>query len=231
MKYKHLSQDDRNELSILVKKGYSLRAIAQVLRRSPSSLSRELKRNKGRYDPREAQKRASHKKKYASWQYKKIRRYPWIEEYVLEKLQSGWSPEKIAGRLRIELGESVVSFKTIYNYLDSHWGWKYRKHLRHKKPWSKRLSKKKREHIKNRVFIEDRPEIVNRGKRFGDWEGDTMGKPRTGKETLVVLVDRKSRYLLAKKIKRLKLYQSQALSPLFRIDLSFPTGVRPLMPR
>ncbi len=75
----------------------------------------------------------------------------------------------------------------------------------------KRYGKKKRkqvksvkETIKNRVFIDQRPEIINQRLRYGDLEGDTLGAPKYTKETLVGLIERKSRYILAKKISRLK---------------------------
>lgn len=205
MRYKHFTKQDRYEISILLSKGYSQKDIADVLGKNPSSVSREVRNNsvKGRYDPNKAQHKARVRRLYAKFEWKKIREHPWLEKYVQTRLISGWSPEKIAGRLKLENDhKEIVSFKTIYNYLTSPFGKKYRRFLKYKRP-KKKLKQGKREHIKDRVFIESRPVVIDNRARIGDFEGDTMGKPRTGKETLVVLVDRKSRYLLAKKVSRL----------------------------
>lgn len=208
-KYSHFTKQDRNEISILLKKGYSIRDIASVLKKNPSSVSREINRNKvkGIYDSLKAQHKARVKRKRAKFQWMKIREHSWIEDYVQDKLKSKWSPEQIAGRLKQENnGKTVISFRSIYQYLDSQFGKEYRQYLKYKRPWrkKKRKTQTKREHIKNRVFIEHRPEIINNRLRIGDFEGDTMGKPRTSAETLAVLTDRKSRLILAKKITRLK---------------------------
>ena len=204
-RYQHLTRAERLEFSILVKKGYSLRAIARVLKRSPSSLSRELKRNKtkGRYCPVRAWQKTRFRQTHTRYQWQKIREYPYLEKFIIAKLKLYWTPERIAGRLELlNNNQAVVSVKTIYNWLNSRWGKPYRKYLKYGK---RRRGKKKGQasHIKNRVSIEERPVIINNRGRLGDWEGDTMGVPRDSKETLPVLVDRKSRYLLAKKVSQL----------------------------
>ena len=68
----------------------------------------------------------------------------------------------------------------------------------------RRKKKGKREIIKNRVFIDHRPDIINQRKRLRDFEGDTLGVPRSSTATLAGAVDRASRYFLSKKIFRLK---------------------------
>ena len=73
----------------------------------------------------------------------------------------------------------------------------------------------KREMIKNRVFIDQRPLIINQRKYLGDFEGDTMGKPKGMKETIVVLSGRKSRWLLVKKVSQLK-YAMDGLKELIK---------------
>lgn len=207
-KYKHFTKSCRIELSILLKKGYSLRDIAKVLTKNPSSISREFKDNSvnGAYDPEKAHHKAYVKRKYSKYQGMKIRAHNWLEEYIQSQLKTGWTPEEIAGRLKYENNNQIViSFKAIYQYLETPFGEPYKKYLA-SKTWRKRKkqSERKREIIKNRVSIHERPDIVNQRSRCGDFEGDTLGVPKAFKATLAGLVDRKSLYLLAKKMPRLK---------------------------
>jgi len=207
-KYTHFTKSDRNELSILLKKGYSLRNISKALKRNPSSISREVKDNSinGAYDPDKAHHRAYVKRKYSKYQGMKIRESNWLEQYIQDKLKSKWTPEEIAGRLKYENdNQSVISFKIIYKYLETPFGERYKKYLP-SKTWRKRKkqSEKKKQVIENRVSVHERPDIINQRLRSGDFEGDTLGVPKSFKVTLAGLVDRKSLYLLAKKIPRLK---------------------------
>lgn len=118
-----------------------------------------------------------------------------------------WSPEQITGRLKREIGFTIISHRVIYKYLYSVYGEPLCQYLKHKQ---KRQRKKKHQPskrgqiIQDRIFIEQRPNIVNHRRRCGDFEADTLGHPKSGIETAAALVDRKSRYLLAKKISRAK---------------------------
>lgn len=207
-KYKHFSKDNRNELSILLKKGYSMRDISKALKRNPSSISREIRNNSvnGQYDPDKAHRKAHVRRMYSKYQGMKIRKSNWLEEYIQDKLKSKWTPEEIAGRLKYENNnQTIISFKAIYEYFETPFGEQYKKYLP-SKTWrkGKKQSERKKEVIKNRVSIHERPDIVNQRSRSGDFEGDTLGVPKTFKATLAGLVDRKSLYLLAKKISRLR---------------------------
>lgn len=208
MSYTHFSKTERHELSILLKKGYSLREIADTLERSPSSVSREVKRNsvKGEYVASKAQHKAYKRRKYAQYQGMKIREDPDLESYVKKKLKDRWSPEQIAGRLKFQNnGKQVISFRSIYNYIDTVWGQDCKEYLAYRgkrKPGPKSTGK---DHvIKNRVFIEKRPQSADKRKRLGDFEGDLLGTPQDSKHTLAATVDRKSRYFKAAKIKTSK---------------------------
>jgi len=208
LRYKHFTKDERNELAILLKKGYSLRDIARVLDRSPASVSREIKRNsvKGCYEPDKAQHKAYVKRLYSKYQGMKIKKNQFVENYIHEKIRFGWSPERISGRLRMETGYSV-SFKAVYKYLyHNPFGWPLVKYLKYKgRKKRKRSESKLGGIIKNRVFIDQRPSIINSRLRYGDFEADTMGKLRSSSsETLAVIRERKSRYILAKKVSQLK---------------------------
>lgn len=207
-KYHHFSKIERLELSILLKKGYSPRQIALEFGRSPSSVSRELKRNSvnGVYEPLKAQHKAYVKRLYSKYQGMKIRDHSWLEDYVCWAMTHKWSPQQIANRLNKEFGFTIISHRVVYKYLYSVFGENLCRYLKYKQKRLRRRShkKSKRGIIKDRVFIEQRPAVVNHRMRRGDFEGDLMGKPRLGKESLATIVDRRSRMIFAKKIKRQK---------------------------
>jgi IS30 family transposase len=223
---------DRLELSILLKKGYSIRDIARVLGRHPSSVSRELKRNSvnGEYDPQKANHKAYVRRKYSKYQGMKIRENPEIESYIEEKIKLGWSPEAIAGRLPIDSeGRLSIHHTSIYKYLYSPYGQHLCQYLQYKRYRKKKKkgTKTVKEIIKDRVFIDQRPEIINQRIRCGDFELDTLGTPKTSKETLVGVVDRKSLYFLAKKIPRLKqamIAAKRLLKPYQVLSLTLDNG-------
>ena len=206
MSYKHFSKVERHELSILLKKGYSIRSIASVMGRNPSSVSREIRGNSvnGQYDPDKADHKAYVKRWQSKYQGMKIRENEWLENEIGFRLMSFQAPEEIAGRLKEDYGQSVISFKTIYKYLYSSCGQRFCKYLPSKRyrPKPRNESKKSREIIKDRVFIEDRPDIINHRLRVGDFEGDVLGVPKSCRITLAGIVDRKSLYFQARKIER-----------------------------
>lgn len=219
MRYKHFTKDERNELSILLKKDYSQADIAIALGRNPSSISRELKLNSvnGIYDPNKAQHKAYVKRKYSKYQGMKVRGNLEIEAYIKEKIKLSWSPESIAGRLKLDTnGRLSIHHTVIYKYLYSSYGNHLCKYLRYKHYGRKRRKavKSKREIIKNRVFINNRLKVINERRRFWDFEGDTLGYPKSGKESLAGLIERKSRYILVEKIKRLR-YAVEGFKKLF----------------
>lgn len=211
MGYIHFSRTERHELSILRGKGYSLRDIARALGKNPSSVSRELKRNTvhGEYSARKAEHKAYVRRKYAKYQGMKVRGNPEIEQYIWEKMQPpfSWSPEQIAGRIRREK-RIVLSYNAIYKYLYRHrYGNYLCRYLKYKRYRSKKRKQIKsvRALIPHRIWIDDRPEIINERIEFGHFEGDTMGRPRhASSQTLVVIRERMSRKLFARKVPRLK---------------------------
>lgn len=208
-KYNHFTKSERNELSILLKKGYSYRDIAKAIRKNPSSIGREIKENSvnGEYDPEKANHRAYVKRKDSKYQGMKITGRSWLEEYVKDKLAQYWTPEEIAGRLELEHGYPVVTFKSIYKWLYSPRGQVFCRYLPSKR-YNARPRKGvsfERTLIPNRVPIALRPNIINVRGRVGDFEADTLGVPRTSEGTLAGVIDRKSRYFQAQKIKRIGL--------------------------
>lgn len=196
-------------LSILLKRGCSIREIGDALERNPSSVSREITNNSvnGIYDPIKAQHKAYVRRYYAKYIGMKVQGDSGIEKYIWEKMPLGWSPERIAGRIEHEKGISI-HFLSIYKYLyHNAYGNYLCKFLKYKRYNRKRRKQTKtaREMIPNRVWIDVRPDIVNERARFGDFEADTMGKPKhASPETLAVVRERKSRKLFAVKAPRLK---------------------------
>jgi transposase, IS30 family len=208
MGYAHLVKSQRLELSILRSKGYSYRDIAHVMKIHYSTVSREIKRNSmrhtGEYVPEKANHKAYRKRKYSKYDGMKISRDPLLFGYVVNGLKSGWSPEEISGRLKLDHAR-ILSFKIIYKWLYSPHGRGYARYLcsRRYQPKKRTRAKLKLRHIPNRVSIESRPSVINERLRIGDFEGDTMGKPKYMPETLVAATDRKSRFLVGRKVKRL----------------------------
>lgn len=206
-KYNHFTRSERNELSILLKKGYSRRSIAAAMKRSPPSIGREIRRNtvNGEYDPEKADHKAYVKRKYSKYQGMKITERGWLERYVKDGLSHYWTPEEIAGRLEHDYGCSVITFNSIYKWLYSSRGQAFCHYLPSKRYQRKKRGKKKVERslIPNRIGIELRPTAINDRRRIGDFEADTLGVPRESRGTLAGMVDRKSRHLSVQKIRRI----------------------------
>jgi len=203
-KYKHLSKTDRLELSILKRKGYTPAEIAAELGRHVSTIYRELRRNevKGEYVGSKAQHKAYVRRKYATYQAMCIVSDMKLREYIETKLLvDDWSPEQIAGRLAGEAGFAKVSAPTIYKYIRSPYG----RQLEYELELAKRKRKAKHQQkvtaLKDRIFIDQRPEAANVRAQYGHWEGDFIvsGKPY-GTTSLLVLHERVSRYTFIRKI-------------------------------
>jgi len=205
MNYSHFTKPDRMKISILLNRGYSARDIGRSLGKHHSSISREIKDNSvnGQYDSNKAQIKAVKKRRASKYRGMKIREHPELESYVVDKIKHYWSPEEIAGRIKnIETNIQYVSAISIYKYLYSAFG-QYLSSYLYSKRWYKRRrygnEKLRKDRIPNRVSIEQRPAIVEKRKRFGDFEGDTLGRIKTDKEVIAGLVERVSRYLLLSK--------------------------------
>lgn len=185
-----------------------MRDIALALGVSHSSVVRELKRNKvkGQYDSKKADHKAYLRRKYSKYQGMKVRNVEGLEELIIQRLKEDrWTPEQISGYLENQYGHKVISPKGIYRWLSSIYGQKYKFYLPYAK--KKRGRKKKQAnntHIPNRISIEDRPEVINQRKRLGDFEGDTLGRPKDSSHTLVAIVDRRSRFLMALKVNQMR---------------------------
>lgn len=124
-----------------------------------------------------------------------------LEAYITKHLKRNWSPEQIAGRISQVCGLTPVSHTTIYKWLRSVHGRQLEHELdllKKKRPKSK---KPKVIQLEGRIFIDDRPDTVNKRNRYGDWEGDFIVSGKKYKTALLVLHERKSRYVLLKKVR------------------------------
>lgn len=240
MPYCHLTVFEREEIVRLREAGHSLSSIGRMLGRDKGTISRELRRNLG-----------GDKKYSCVWaqlQYAKRRRFAKLHQrpklighllaYVKRKLLLRWSPEQIAGRLRDHHGRDLscrVSHVTIYRWIrqDKAVDGDFHKYLRQS---SRRRRKKYGSSLKGfsipgKVSIDERPKVVDQRKRFGDWEGDlVLGKDRSS--YVLTLVERKSGYLLLKRISK-KLAATvrnssiallRKIPPRYRKTLTFDNG-------
>ena len=123
--YEHIKKAERSEIAILLKRGYKLREIARTLKRSPGTLSEEIKNNsvRGIYDPHKANHKAYVKRKYSKYQGMKVASNSQLRDYVEEKIKEDWSPETISGRIKkIDQRLKYISPKGIYKFVYSPYG-------------------------------------------------------------------------------------------------------------
>jgi transposase, IS30 family len=168
-----------------------------VLKRSPNSVSLEVKRNpvKGKYDPEKAHHKAQVRRKRAKFQGMKMVAHKELRASVEKKLREGRSPESISGRIKNhEKHLPYVSANSITRFLNSVHGRKIEAHrnkLRKKRKWRKRRPKVTA--LKDRVFIDKRPKTIEKRQRVGDVEADFIVSGRSGKGYLLTVTDRKLR--------------------------------------
>ena len=199
-----------------------------ILKRSPSTLSRELKRNAppvytGYYLAHKAQERAD-KRKHESHRRPRLKNDS-IRQYVEKRLRLGWSPELIAGRLAIEHPGLSISHEAIYQ-----WVYQEATHLilslvrAHRKRKHRGYSRKhKKSHIPERISIQERPQAVLKRLHIGHWETDTI-TCRKSYQAVQVTVERKARYA---KLAKLKTKSARAMSIALTRRLSrYPTQLR-----
>lgn len=202
MNYKQLTQEERYQISALKKAGMNQKEIAEDLKRSPSSISRELRRNKGLrgYRPKQANIFAEQRRNSA---LKAIKITNKVKGWIEKLLHADFSPEQVVGRLNLE-GKIKLHHETVYQYIykdKANGGLLYKQLTRACKKYKKRYgSNDRRGQLVNRISIDERPEVVDLKTRIGDWEGDTViGKGR--KNAFVTMVERKSLYTVVKRIK------------------------------
>jgi transposase, IS30 family len=199
--YEQLTLEERCTIAGLREGGHSIRQIAAALDRSPSSISRELKRNSGvqvGYRPVYAEEQAGARR----WHGSRLERDDILRALVLDHLKRGWSPEQISGWLARQKDMPVISHESIYRFIYAQLRRTNDRAWRHYLPRAKcdrgyrrRKQSSSTSFIQDRVSIAQRPKAVRYRRSPGHWEADLMLFSTYGQAVLVAH-ERKSRILL-----------------------------------
>lgn len=210
--YKHLTIFERERIFLLFEQGTSIRQIASDIGRSPSTVSRELRRNRKNmaYSPVVAQTMYSSRKQTCG--RKPLLSNPKLWQ-VVHKLfvEEQWSPEEISYRMKQEGTDISVSYTTIYRGIYqgifetqslNHGNRGLVRSLRHRgKTRHTKDHSETRGKIRISNTIHERPQAANERTEIGHWEADTVAGKTSG-ACLVTLTDRKTRFLLGGKIEK-----------------------------
>src|SRR3954469_2066988 len=203
--YRQLDLDQRRTLFRLVEARTPTGEIAARLGRHPSTIHRELGRNRFRdgdrgfcgYFPLNAQDLARRRRQ----RRRKLAADPALREHVVERLEAGWSPQQIAGRLKQEQadGGPTVRHETIYRHVHGPEGREdglYRHLPKARRRRGRRYGRRPRNaSIPRERWIENRPAEVGDRQTFGHWEADLLiFRKEVGKADVTSLVERKSRF-------------------------------------
>jgi IS30 family transposase len=211
MSYRQLTLDERYQIQTLFNQGLRRAAIARELRRSRSTVTRELERNSIYAENREtyyhaepAQRKTAQRRALKSRRERKIQGE--LQTLVEQKLRLAWSPEQVSGRLLLEEGVRV-SHETIYQHIirDSkeqsgilryclRFGG-YKQHRLKKSVHAERTHQRKH-------HIDQRPVAANERTELGHWERDCVVGTQGG-AALLTMVDRKSRFTRIRRVTRL----------------------------
>ena len=191
-KYEQLTLDERCTISTLQREGKSLRQIGTALARSPSTISREIRRNSVKtmgYRPSYAEKMTLGRR----WQGCRLERQPELRTAVLDLLAMGWSPQQVSERLARERGCPVISYESIYRFIYAQikrtkdYAWRhYLPYRKSKRGYRGKKGGSPLLFIKNRVSIDERPPYVENRKSPGHWEADLMLFSKYGHAILAV---------------------------------------------
>ncbi|MBG6185656.1 IS30 family transposase [Arthrobacter sp. CAN_A214] len=203
---RYLSEEERIRIADLIRAGSSIRATAVALGRSPSTISRELRRNaavSGRYTPHRAHQQARQRRLRA--RPGKIVATPALREQIQELLKRRWSPAQISWYLKTTFPEDTqmhvvpeTIYRDLYNWQGGALTRDYcallrRRHL-HRKP-SRKVPKRRARFSGDVLMIGDRPFPPEDRSTPGQWEGDLiMG--RNNRSAIATLVERHSRFVI-----------------------------------
>ena len=239
----HLTLSEREEIRAGLSEKMSIRAIARSLNRSPSTISREVQRNRGRrgYKAVDANNRANRMAKRPKVCL--LERNLQLRNLVLEKLELKWSPEQISGWLRrtyprqnmMQISAETI-YKTLYFRSRSALHHLLVKHLRrsHSLRHGKRHTRKGERgtiNMVNGISIHERSKHIDNRRSFGHWEGDLVSG--TNNSHIATLVDRKSRYTVILKlngkdagsVNQALINKFQELPPKLRLSLTWDRGM------
>lgn len=206
----HLTIAEREEIRVLLSSKHSIRSIALKLGRSPSTISREINRNRGRryYKAVDADNRAKRMAKRPK--PGKLELNDELRDLIVEKLTLKWSPEQISGWLAVKYSRRKlmqVSHETIYKALyvrtKNIIHFSLCEHLRRKRPMRHSRFHSSKGHrgtmnIVHGVSIHKRSKHIDNRRSLGHWEGDLV--TGSGNTHIATLVDRKSRFTIIVKL-------------------------------
>lgn len=209
MSYSHLTLEQRKSIEKMLASGKAKNETAQEIGVHPSTMSREIGRNcNGDFCCAEEAYRESMRRRYATKPCPKTHSLE-LRNRLRDYIRTEWSPVQTSGRLKLlypECKDLHVSVETIYKIVYDVIATEnpeLAQHLRRrrKRRQNRRKNAEKQDQIKNRCMIAERPAEVEKKQCIGDWEGDTIeGAGKKG--NIVTLVERKSKYCLAKIIGR-----------------------------
>jgi len=175
-KFSHLSIEERHVIYEQRTKGSSLEQIGDLIGRSKSTVSTELKRNSknGTYIPHTAQNKSDNRRHESGTS--KIDGDINLRSYIVKQMKTHfWSPDVIAGTFR-KSGKNKISTEAIYHWIyTSPWAIANKIYLYLSTRRSKRLpriSRKKRQMIPNRTSIHERDPVAQNKEELGHFEGD-----------------------------------------------------------
>ena len=195
----HLTPEERDRIAQLRHQQADQKEIAKALGRCPSTISRELERNRtgNEYYAAQAQRQAEQRRRERPLDRKMDD--PQINQAVREGLAQEWAPAQIAGRMKQQDRDRSVSPQTIYAWIkqdDEREHWESMLRRRGKRPYRRKNTATTRDAAR----IRNRPEVIEQRLRLGDFEGDTvLGPPGTGGVATVVC--RKSRLTIVVKVR------------------------------
>jgi IS30 family transposase len=221
MSYNNLTYDERECIEFFIKNDLTQTEMAKLLKRSKSTISRELKRNSHSwygYQAAYAQKKFEGRK--CGQQRHPVLDNPDVVKLVQKGFEKDWAPHVISGRAKLEKQRVSISTESIYRlvYRDYCKGgtlWEYLKSFRKRR--KHHLGRPdQRGQIAGRVFIDKRPTTIENRTRYGHWEGDTM-IGRNHKGVIFTGIERKSRYIIAHSVgSKLAQKVNSAVSYIFR---------------
>ena len=198
-KFRHFCLYERQRIERYLRAKKARRFIANKLDRSISSIQDEIKGNsvRGAYSAKKADFKAYQKRWRSKVQCMKIAMDPKLKKFVIDAMTNdNQSPSGISGRLKhVQTDIQYASPKAIYNFIWSPNGRQIERYL-----YSKAVRKKggpKRDTpitIDGRTMIDKRPKKVEKRLEFGHYEGDFIESGKDGKGSLLVMVERKTRY-------------------------------------
>jgi transposase, IS30 family len=200
-RYGQLSLEERCTIARLQAVGTSLQQIAATLHRAPSTISREIRRNRTRsgYKPAFAQQQTRARR----WAGSRLDRDPDLRRAVLERLAKGWSPEQVVGRLAREQPGKQISYESIYRFIYAQmartkdYSWRhYLPRAKSKRGFRGRRGGSPVSFIQGRIPVSERPSEAADRRAAGHWEADLMLFSKYG-QAVLTLHERHSRLLIA----------------------------------